>query len=339
MPLAWIHNLPREEAEKLAVELGVSVQGSLDELRKRLKDKWRALEAYLPPQVPDKLAPSIDVAGTTAVKILGGDVHTQTSYTQNKLRGNVISDLVKNIPALTEPEPEAVFHFLVRAKAVYDLKLVVDGDFLALLISRTAGKLMQTISVHLRIGSEWRAACADILSVFLPPRIRERLLMKYVLDRFQGPTEDLFHFVTSVVSAAEILEYQVSESALVRRIVQNLHPNVRSWLTFESEPKTVEELNLLATRVAEARLVEQVRGLERHVPIDKVSREESNRCPVSMVARESPRVNDRNVRCYKCERVGHIARNCLSSNVPRRGDLRRARANLGEGKPSEAPSA
>jgi hypothetical protein len=44
MPLAWIHNLPREEAEKLAMELGVPVQGTLDEFRKRLKEsgkRWR----------------------------------------------------------------------------------------------------------------------------------------------------------------------------------------------------------------------------------------------------------------------------------------------------------
>ena len=61
----------REEAEKLPVELGVSVQGSVDELRKKLNDKWRALEAYLPPHVTDKLAPSMDVAGTSCVKILG----------------------------------------------------------------------------------------------------------------------------------------------------------------------------------------------------------------------------------------------------------------------------
>jgi predicted transcriptional regulator len=54
MPLAWIHNLPKEEAEKLAMELGVPVQGTMDELRKRLKDKWRIVETYLPPQSKDK---------------------------------------------------------------------------------------------------------------------------------------------------------------------------------------------------------------------------------------------------------------------------------------------
>jgi hypothetical protein len=47
MPLGWIHNLPREEAEKLANELGLSAQGTLDELRRKVKDKWRAVETYL----------------------------------------------------------------------------------------------------------------------------------------------------------------------------------------------------------------------------------------------------------------------------------------------------
>ncbi|PNF34291.1 hypothetical protein B7P43_G16460 [Cryptotermes secundus] len=141
MPLAWIHNLPREYAEKFASELGVSVQGTLDYLPKKLKDKWRALEACLPPHITDKFAASTDVAGTSMVKIQRGVVHAQVSYAQN------------------------------------------------------------------------------ILSVFLPPRIRESPLSKYALDLFKSHTEDLAQFIMSVLSAAGILEYQVSESALVRLIV------------------------------------------------------------------------------------------------------------------------
>jgi hypothetical protein len=43
MPLAWIHNHPKEEDEKLAIELGVPVQGTLNELRKRLKESGKYL--------------------------------------------------------------------------------------------------------------------------------------------------------------------------------------------------------------------------------------------------------------------------------------------------------
>ncbi|PNF23275.1 hypothetical protein B7P43_G17179 [Cryptotermes secundus] len=317
MPLAWIHNLPRDEAEKFASELGVSVQGTLDELQKRLKEKWRALKVCLPPQITDKFAASTDVAGPSAIKIQAGDVRAQSCYAQSKLRGNVVSELVTSISILTDTEPERVFRFLVRAKQVYDLKLVTDGEFLALLVARTAGKLMNIISGHLRLSSDWALVCSDILSQFLPPRVRESFLFKYVLDRFQGHREDLAQFITSVVNAAGILEYHVSESALVRRIVQNIHPSVRPWLTFESEPRSVEELYALTSHIAEARAVDQRReSLECCVPGGKVSRDERDRCPISMVMTESPRPRSREIRCYKCTRVGHIAKNCLSSNVP-----------------------
>jgi hypothetical protein len=56
MPLAWLHNLPREEAEKLAMELSVPVQGTLDDLRKSLKEKWKALETYRHPQSIDRFS-------------------------------------------------------------------------------------------------------------------------------------------------------------------------------------------------------------------------------------------------------------------------------------------
>jgi hypothetical protein len=38
IPLAWIHTLPKEEAHKLVIDSGVPVQGTLDVLRKKLKE-------------------------------------------------------------------------------------------------------------------------------------------------------------------------------------------------------------------------------------------------------------------------------------------------------------
>jgi hypothetical protein len=69
------------------------------------------------------------------------------------------------------------------------------------------------------------SVCSEILSTFLPPHIRESFLSKYVLDRFQSATEELSQFAMSVVTAADILGYEVPESVLVHRMVQNIHPN------------------------------------------------------------------------------------------------------------------
>jgi hypothetical protein len=82
MPLAWIHNLPKEEVEKLAMELGVLVQGTLDEMRKSLKEKWKALETYLLPQSEYNSEVALHTAGVSDTKVQGGDVHDHVSYDQ-----------------------------------------------------------------------------------------------------------------------------------------------------------------------------------------------------------------------------------------------------------------
>jgi hypothetical protein len=59
----------------------------------------------------------------------------------------------------------------------------------------------------------------------------------------------------SVVGAAKILDYEIPESVLVRRIEQNIHPCVRSRLVFASEPISIKDLYSLASQVAEGRAV------------------------------------------------------------------------------------
>jgi hypothetical protein len=234
----------------------------------------------------------------------------------------VVNDLVRKIPVLSDTEPESMFRFLVQAKEVYDLNLVTDGEFLALLVTRMSGRLMQIISVHLRACSGWGLVCSEILSTFLPPRIREGLLSKYVLDRFQTSTEELFQFVVSVVVAENILDYQVPGSVLVRRIVQNIHPCVRSQLMFVSEPKSIAELHLLASHVAEGRVIDDRRKiLGTHPPIGNSQQDRRVGRPVRMVARGSSQLGSRMVKCWKCEGVGHVEKDCPSLNVPVFGRL------------------
>jgi hypothetical protein len=61
-------------------------------------------------------------------------------------------------------------------------------------------------------------------------------LASYVLDRFQSPDEDLNQYLMALVAAADILGYEGQESQLVHRILQNLHPSVRSYPQFCDKP-------------------------------------------------------------------------------------------------------
>jgi hypothetical protein len=49
MPLTWhVHNLSKQQAEQLVTQLDISEKGTLDDIRKHLKEKCAATEACLP---------------------------------------------------------------------------------------------------------------------------------------------------------------------------------------------------------------------------------------------------------------------------------------------------
>jgi hypothetical protein len=48
MPLTWIHDLPKQQLEELAGQLGLPIDGTLDDLRKCVKQKWTTIQPYFP---------------------------------------------------------------------------------------------------------------------------------------------------------------------------------------------------------------------------------------------------------------------------------------------------
>jgi hypothetical protein len=169
----------------------------------------------------------------------------------SKAKTKLATDLISNIPVLSGTEPEEILKFLIRAKGIFDLILISESEFMALLVSRTVGRITQILGDHLGSTQGWAMLQSEIISTFLPPRVKEGFLASHVLDRFQSSGEDLNMYVMSVVAAAEILGYTGSESQLVDRMVQNLHPKVKSYLLFVTKPESVRDLFLLATTVAE----------------------------------------------------------------------------------------
>jgi hypothetical protein len=255
MPLAWIHDLSKQQAEEVASQLGLSTDGTLDDLRRRVKEKWTAIEAYLPSQSADK-SPLVT---KPVPQITESQVREGTYLSKTKLK--LVTDLIKNIPLLVDTDPEKILKFLIRVKEVFDLKLVTDVEFISLLISRASGRITQILGAHLGTTQNWGLVRSEIISTFLPPRVKERFLASYILERFQSSSEDLNSYVMSVVPAADILGFEGSESELVHRMLQNIHPRIKSYLLFATKPESVRDLFSLATTVAEGVAAEEQRKL------------------------------------------------------------------------------
>jgi hypothetical protein len=135
MPLAWIHDLSKQQLEELAGQLGLPIDGTLADLRKRVKQKWTINQPYLPYPTAAKSSLVSEPTPLNADSL----VHASTYLTKIKI--NLVSDLIKNIPLLTDTDPERILRFLIRVSEVHDLRLVSDTEFMSLLVSRTAGRV------------------------------------------------------------------------------------------------------------------------------------------------------------------------------------------------------
>jgi hypothetical protein len=296
--------MSKQQLEELASQLGLEVGGTLDDLRRRVKEKWSVIEPFLPSaSMTAKFTPG------TEPEFQATDSLTMEGSYVRKMKLKLLADMVKNVPFLTDTDPERVLKFLIAAKEVHDLKLVGDSEFIALLISRTTGRMTSILGSHLNSTQNWGMVRAEIVNTFLPTRVRERHLALYVLDRFQSPSEDLNTYITTVVAAAEILGFEGGESRLVHRILQNLHPRVKTHLMFSAKPESLKDLYGLATTVAEGVAIERQREMlaaaSRQGQISRIGAS-------SMVVAESSPANASNrVKCWACGELGHLRRDCL----------------------------
>jgi hypothetical protein len=79
-----------------------------------------------------------------------------------------------------------------------------------------SGRITQILGAHFGITQNGELVCPEIISTFLPPRVRERFLDSYVLDCFQSSSKDLSSYLVLVVAAADILGLKGQESQSIR---------------------------------------------------------------------------------------------------------------------------
>jgi hypothetical protein len=112
MPLSWIHDLPRQQVEELAVQLGLPTDGTLDDLRRKVKERWSAIEPYLPSQSTAKSA----FTNISASQSRDPPMNRGNSW--EKMKVKLASDLIADIPVLSSTDPEYILNILIRVKHV-----------------------------------------------------------------------------------------------------------------------------------------------------------------------------------------------------------------------------
>jgi hypothetical protein len=118
---AWIHELSKQKVEELASQLGLSTDGTLSDLRKRVNEKWTAIEHYLPSQ---SAAKSSLLTESVPQNI---DSIAYRGNCLNKVKIKLATDLISSIPVLSDTDPEKILKFLIRARKVFELKYPIQS--------------------------------------------------------------------------------------------------------------------------------------------------------------------------------------------------------------------
>jgi hypothetical protein len=158
----------------VASQLGLSTDGTLDDLRKRVTEKWTAVKLYLPSQSTAKSS-----LLTTPIQQNMDPVHQRICLSNIKIK--LATHLIRCIPVLSGTDLEEILKFLIRAIGGFDLKLISESEFMALLVSRTSGRITQIIGAHLGTTLSWGMVQSGIITTFLAPRVKKGFLASYVL--------------------------------------------------------------------------------------------------------------------------------------------------------------
>jgi hypothetical protein len=147
----------------------------VDDLRKRVKEKWSTVELYLPSVSPAKFTPVMNMVQPGMVS---------AAYEGNrpsKVKVKLASDLILGIPVLSGTDPEEILKFFFRANQISELKLIPDSDFMMLLCSHPSwDELLMSLTLALNLA--WHeSSAATPASLFLGRDLNHPLGLKWKL--------------------------------------------------------------------------------------------------------------------------------------------------------------
>jgi hypothetical protein len=115
--------------------------------------------------------------------------------------------------------------------------------------SRILGTITHILGAHFGTTQNWGLVCSEIISTFLPPCVRERILALDIIDLFQSSSEYLSSYFVLVVTAAYNLRLKGQESLCIRHckisICELRHVCMYRGWAIKSSPCTANFSDLL----------------------------------------------------------------------------------------------
>ena len=316
-----IYRLTAAELREHCIGRGLDCGGPVRSLRRRLVDHIHNAEMD---EAQDKqnVQASVPAELVSNGAGLGPPVEVNVAHSGGANgQAAVLVELLRSIPPLCSEEPTEIMRLFIRLDEVYDLKLVMDSEFVIRVMPLVRGSLLRFLGNCSREQCSWAASKSRLLDEYFPYFVRERLIRDLIMFNFQGEEQKLRDYIAQVFQAAAFLQYEATEEQLVSRVVMNLHPRVLSQAALLDRPRSLRELYGVVAAIEEKCAVVNERHRVRQDRRGEGSKElvPGNASSESVRKMEAPARAP--VKCWNCGRLGHTKRDCLRKSAPMRNGL------------------
>jgi hypothetical protein len=193
----------------------------------------------------------------------------------------------------------SLLRILVRIRYMASAFGLSDVQVLQIVYGYTKGPLAAKTMVAVQRAYTLEAYHEDVLSSFIPPRLRLSLLNS-LYYRPQRSDEHLSDYVTDIKEIAAVLRQDIDEAAIVSTILEGLDPCQRNRLVFADKPPNYAELDKVCI------YAHNISNPVHDVTTDSSSRQASL-FPVRQLSSPNRPLRSTLI-CYHCKKPGHTRR-------------------------------
>ena len=222
----------------------------------------------------------------------------------NKL-SNPLEHLVKDFEVTDGLDQTKLRKFLgnvIKIKKNSDLS---TKQLLQIASSYTKGPLRERVEDSIFRNHNWEQVHESLLQYFIPRAQRDRLVRELVC-RPQSRGEDISIYLSSLTEHSEVLNTQYTPRELIDIFMTGLNPDERSRLVMSSYPRDLRDLEQICITSNNVRYSD----LERQRREQENQRGNETR---GFFRGNTGNRNSREIRCYVCSKIGHLARECRSN--------------------------
>lgn len=256
------------------------------------------------------ISADIPMAPRTAV---GSNSVIASSSIFNKLT-NPFEEYIKGMPISDGLDIDKLLLFLRSLIKITTETSLSQQDLYEILPSHSRGPLLAKIIQFKQQNKSLDELHRDILITFVPITLREKLKQDLVF-RPQMRNEPLGIYINEIKTNHLVLKTQLSEPELVCFIKNGFNADVRNKLMFENNPVTFADLDRICVNVNNVTYSDYVRGnLPNRPPffLNRPNNQSDMRNKLVCYGNANTFTNQNNAvkRCYNCNRIGHLARDC-----------------------------